>query len=417
MADLPACRVGHHARTNCLVSGHFPESEFVSFDQQRAQSRHSGQVEAFTMSRPLRLPHPQTTLHLYRHLLRESSYLPWLVRKQVDIQIKERFRKHQKDDVNHELTKKRIKDAHKELRRMRAANAGDMPRMRRIMLLAFGRTGRRRRQLVKELLAPEIATTNEELEKHMAETATIMKENRKVDWLDKWDTEKLGKYARMQASVSLHDVPKPELSAKQINPALFIPKENSWGKPLTPQLYRTKLKKMWKLAADKIMPPLPKEEFEMLGALAQGKIRDPKLLLPPPRRPVAQPLDGEIFPPRTWNWQDYAVKPVAIVEKAANRRNKLLTGAVDEHSPVFDPQPLSCHKYTMRSWRRLYQSIWQLCSTIEKGDDKSFKVVWGSPDFMPPRPSMGELEFFRDFPVPEKQSKKQRRAQPQPMPQ
>ncbi|KAK4129953.1 hypothetical protein BT67DRAFT_249782 [Trichocladium antarcticum] len=350
------------------------------------------------MSRPLRIPEPRTTLHLYRHLLREASYLPRVARPFVDRQIQERFRKHQKDEAVGEQHRQRMKQAHHELRLLRASNAGDMNRMRRVLLRSFGRVGRRRRELMAEVLQREIPSNTEELQKYMAEASAIASQDRHIDWLDTWDLEKLSALARSQAQQDLLNSPKPPMTSAQTDPTRFVPAENSWGNPFHPRVARTKEKKAWKSVADKCMPPMPKEEWQRIGSIVDGSDRDPKQL-PPPRRPVAQSASVGSPEAKAWNWQAYATKPVAIVDLPTNRRNKLLTGAVDDNTPTGDPRPAKCHKYTPRTWRRLLLNVWQLTSTMEqKPCGRGWDVAWGKPRFTVPPATTGNMEFLTDFP-------------------
>ncbi|KAL2020633.1 hypothetical protein VTK56DRAFT_8123 [Thermocarpiscus australiensis] len=348
------------------------------------------------MSRPLRIPHPKTTLHLYRHLLREASYLPALARPFVDDQIKGQFRRHKADEA--ERCKRHIRQAHHDLRFLRAANAGDIVRMRRVLLRALGRVGRRRRELMADLLHREAPTNTNELEKYASEAAAIASERRKLDWLDGWDVDKLRVFARSQAGAGLPNPPRAPITVFQTVPAKCIPTENAWGRPLTPKLYRTKLKKMWKAVADKCLPPLPKEEWDVLGGIAQGRVRDPRQL-PQPRRPVAQSIFGEPEAP-AWNWQAYAIRPVSVVDRQASQRNKLLSGAVDDNTPTGDPQPVNCHNYTPRTWRRLLANVWQLTATMEKRPTgRGWNVVWGKLEYQAPPATGRNMEFFRDLPM------------------
>lgn len=352
------------------------------------------------MSRPLQIPAPATPLHLYRHLLREASYLPQIARPFVDGQIKTRFRQHRDDDAD-DRSARRLRQAHRELRALRASNAGDMARMRKVFLRVFGRVGRRRRELVTELVRRELPTDTEALAQYAAEMTSIASQ-RKVDWLDAWDIEKLRAFARSQVNASLVNSPRPSLTVHQTMPEEDLPAENSWGRPLPVRLARTKLKKMWAQVADKCMPPLPKEEWERLSDLAQGKLQDPEQRwLPPPRRPVALGTSDGVLPGvQSWDWRAYAVKPVAAVDRPANRRNKLLTGAVDDNTPTGDPQPIDCHKYTAKSWRRMLGSVWQLTATMErKPAGSGWRIVWGKPKFQPAPASAGDMEFFMDFPA------------------
>jgi hypothetical protein len=249
-----------------------------------------------------------------------------------------------------------------------------------------------------EMLQREVPSNTKELEKYTAEATAIASQDRDIDWLDTWDLEKLRALARSQAQANLINPPKAPMTLNQTDPTKCIPTENSWGKPFNPKVARTKVKKVWKIVADKCMPPIPKEEWELIGSIAEGKVRDPQQL-PPPRRPVAQNASGDRQEAPVWNWQAYATKRAAIVDLPTNRRNKLLTGAVDDNTPTGDPRPIKCHKYTPRTWRRLLGSVWQLTTTMEKKPSgRGWDITWGKHKFEAPQATTGHMEFFEDFP-------------------
>ncbi|KAK4040689.1 hypothetical protein C8A01DRAFT_15512 [Parachaetomium inaequale] len=365
------------------------------------------------MSRPLRIPKPQTPLHLYRHLLRETSYLPPLARPSVHKQIRNRFERD--SGYDQDKNPKHIRQGHHELRALRAANSGDLVRMRRVLLRAFGRIGRRRRELVSHLVQRDTPTNTEELAKYAEALAGNYKN---LDWLDEWDVEKLRMYARSQLQAGLNNPPKAPITDNQTAPEKILPTENAWGRPLPKKLARTKLKKMWKSLAEKIMPPLPKKEWETLKAIVQGTVQGP--WLPPPRRPLARGMSENAQPQegQAWAWQSYAIKPVAVVDLPTNRKNKLLSGAVDDNTPTGDPDPVGCHKYTPRAWRRMLGTIWQLSATMTKkpeGDGSC--ITWGKQLHQPLSANAGNMEFFTDFPdveAPKVEDKGRRSRNPKP---
>ncbi|KAH6857165.1 hypothetical protein B0I37DRAFT_91636 [Chaetomium sp. MPI-CAGE-AT-0009] len=358
------------------------------------------------MSQPLRMPKPETALHLYRHILREASYLPPVARRPVDKQIKDKFRRNRDDE---DKITKHLRQANHDLRALRAANAGDMGRMRRVLLRAFGRIGRRRRELVSQLVHRDIPTNTEELAKYANEMAAIAERNKEPDWMDEWDLEKLRTLARSQAQAGLNNAPKADITENQTAPEKNLPKENSWGRPLPAKLARTKLKNMWKALADKVMPPLPVGEWKKLEAIAAGTIEGQ--WLPPPRRSLAGTASEDAQKGQSWNWQSYAIRPVAVVDRQANRRNKLLSGLVDDNTPTGDPPPIGRHKYTPRTWRRLIGSIWQLSATMKKKPEGGgWEVTWGGLDKQPPPASASNMEFFTDFPAPEEPTPQRKRG-------
>lgn len=302
-------------------------------------------------------------------------------------------------EENEDKTAQRLRQAHHDLRLLRAANSGDMARMHRVLLLAFGRVGRRRRELMAELVRREIPATTEELEKYAAEASALASQGRTIDWLDTWDVEKLRTFVRSQVQAGLASPPKPGITQGQATPAKAIATENIWGRPLPAKPARTKLKKMWKTVADKCMPPLPREEWKALGDISEGAVRAE--WSPAARRNLARSMSGDALGTRIWDWQSYAVKPVMAVDRPANRRNKLLTGALDDNTPTGDPQPAHCHKYTARSWQRLMGTIWQVSPTMEKSPSArgGWKIAWGKLEFKAAPATAGTMEFFNDFPV------------------
>ncbi|KAK3389765.1 hypothetical protein B0H63DRAFT_103800 [Podospora didyma] len=360
------------------------------------------------MSFPLRIPHPKTTLHLYRHLLREASYLPTIARPYLESQIKQRFHHNQDTKDNN---KQRIRQAHHDLRYLRAANAGDMDRMRRVLQHAFGRIGRRRRQLLessmlaKAVLAP---ADSAELKEHIEQQRAIVLGERKEDWLDRWDLTKLAALLKSQAHANLSNSPKAAILNKKLNPAEAIPKTNSWGRPIAPKLARSKLRSWWRLMLVRVQPPIPRDEWEMLGDIVKGKTP----LVTPARRALAanssfssdevsgSSQDATSTKDEEWGWQSYATQRVADVDIQKNRRNKALSGMVDDTSPMGDPRPLNVHKFTARTWRRLLGTVWQLTSVMEKRPDgNGWQIEWGKLKWDAPKPTGMQLEFFEDAPA------------------
>ncbi|KAK4166611.1 hypothetical protein QBC43DRAFT_332333 [Cladorrhinum sp. PSN259] len=344
------------------------------------------------MSRPLRLPPPTTTLQIYRHLLRESSYLPSVVRPFIDKHIKSRFHR-TREEPQHAAS--RTKKAQRALRYLRAANAGDTPRMTRVLLYAFGRIGPRRRELLEKVIRIKPPSNTEELAAQLQKVKVSPLE-RPRDWLDNWDTSALQALARSQISASPPNQPGPEITTNMIAVKNAASEKNSWGEEWNPRTYRTKLKKFWINVADRILPPLPKTEWDTLELLSRGLFQEAGWHVPT-RRAVAGGTERKYEP--EWKWQLYATQPVSIVDQDSSRRFKLLTGAKDENTPTGDPQPLNCHTYTSRVWRRLLLNIWRLSPTIgEKMTDNNKKQVelkWGVSKFMPPKAvTAGEMEFF-----------------------
>ncbi|KAB5576614.1 hypothetical protein GE09DRAFT_627600 [Coniochaeta sp. 2T2.1] len=340
----------------------------------------------------LLIPYPRTTLHLYRHLLREATYLPPAVRPFFWDRISTRFRLHQNDpepDV-------RIQKAHKDLRYLRSANGGHLLRMRRILMMGFGRTGRRRRELISELVHK---TDGRRTDSTPQETArdSIEEEILWDDWLAHWDKDKVLAFAQAQASVDLPEMPLP--TGKFADPLKAIPTENIWGKPLAKKLARSKLRKEYKAIIKRLLPPVEADEWELLRSLATGEA-GPRYAVPK-RRMVAAAGGGatdEATHKDDWEWKDYVLKPVRAVDAKKSRKLKSLTGETDDTSPF--PQPaLGLHHITERSWRRLYSDIWRLTATMtQREDPKKWDTKWGKLGVKIAEPSPSQAEFFDGIP-------------------
>ncbi|KAK3399593.1 hypothetical protein B0T20DRAFT_350777 [Sordaria brevicollis] len=375
------------------------------------------------MSRPppLPLPHPTTTIHLYRHLLRESSYLPVLIRPFFDDLITSRFHRHRLDppppsspspssssssppSQPASQTATRLKRAHHSLRHLRAANHGDLPRMRKLLLLAFGRTGFKRRQLLSDLLHPSTPTSDAELERYISKARQIQSENRKPDWLDQWDVDKLKAFVKSQTSGQAPPVvnrPKQQITAFQAQPEKQIPRENIWGGELNGKVKRTKLKKVYKQVADKVLPPVPREEWELLRDLVEGR---EEWVVPEGRRKRVEAIWGVEEKELDWNWQRYATQPIWLVDRQRSRKNMLLSGLtpdvqkeVDgvEEMAGWETQPMNCHRYTPRLWRRTLEQVWRMTATMErKKDGKGWEIEWGQKKYVPPVAPSADMEFF-----------------------
>ena len=100
-------------------------------------------------------------LYLYRHLLRECSYLPPAWRETITSAIRGRFRRHRRKDPR---AKAHRAGAFNALRSLRAANGGDKIVMERFIQRGLGRSGQRRRQLLDPFLRSQGPTDSDALD-------------------------------------------------------------------------------------------------------------------------------------------------------------------------------------------------------------------------------------------------------------
>lgn len=337
-------------------------------------------------SKMARLPlvEPRNGAHLYRHLLREASYLPPACRPYITSRIQAEFANHRHDAA----PKRSLQRANHELRFLRAANLGDLTRMRRVLMLAFGRAGRRRRQLVEDLRRKEPPADSAQLEGRLRESPP----SRRRDWLDKWDTDKMLAFTKSQACQTLRLSPRPTISTgrAQLDPNAAVPAVNAWGTPPGPRFARAKIRQWWKATVNRILPPVEKGEWELLRALATGAAG--REWDAPPKRAAKTGPEGEA----PWQWASYLTAPVRAVERPRSRSLKALYGFEGCDGSAVDGRATHISTYTRRSWQRLYAQIFRLTSTMEERPQRGSRwhIEWGTIPIQPSTPSSIHREFF-----------------------
>ncbi|KAH8879188.1 hypothetical protein GQ53DRAFT_45518 [Thozetella sp. PMI_491] len=343
------------------------------------------------------LPARAEVLHAYRHLLREASYLPLVARPFITDRVKHLFRRHRSTNN----PEKYIRSAQHGHRYLRAATTGSLDRLRTILLHVFARTGRRRRALISQFVRLEPAADSDALEEQMRSAAVNFgagKKARKADWLDKWDVEKLKALMKSQASRGMRNTPNAVIEPGQVNLERRIPKENIWGRPMSPAVTRTKQLKVWRDMIPKVLPPLPRGEWELLRDLASGKRPIQEWQLPRRRTPVATTAARKLQKDGgAWRWEAYASQPTSKVERGRSRRLKAMSGLHDDTSPNPSP-PIGHHEYTPRTLIHLYRDIWAMTAIMDKkSDGRGWNITWGGTE--PSISTATSLEFFEGAPV------------------
>ncbi|KAI1173262.1 hypothetical protein F4777DRAFT_589993 [Nemania sp. FL0916] len=353
---------------------------------------------------PLQIPHPTTPLHLYRHLLRESTYLPALCRPWIASRIQQRFR----DRRWTKPADAHVKEAHSSLRYMRSANSGHVKRLERLCFMATGRVGKRRRILATTQLSHRPPADTDGLEQSRIEAAMVRPEppkssgktaisaipaSLKFDWLDNWSVDMLEALSRSQLSQQATDWPKAMRRA--LDTRKITEGKNCFGRPYSPRLKRNKFKKYYVSVLRQILPPLPQGEWDHLASLVQGDANVDELTIPC-RRPVAQPVRK----PRNgkaadhWDWSRHALTPARVIERPSNRQQKSLSGEED-HDPRGHGTPLGIRFISPRKLQRIYCRIWTMSPTM-KQDPRSQKwsVTWGKDDRKISPASASDMMFF-----------------------
>lgn len=371
---------------------------------------------------PLQIPHPNTPLHLYRHLLREASYLPPLCRPWIISRIQTRHR-----DCQHKIdTKLYIQEAHHHLRYLRSANTGHVARILHLCYLATGRIGKRRRQLATLFLTKDPpadtahlegdipsphhessstsattsapSTTNSDKRKNPNKPDDI-ENNREPDWLDNWAMDKLQTIAASQ--VAHQGGNWPHSMRRSYDPKRGIPTENAFGRPFPQKVARNKLKKHYTSILHQLLPPLPQGEWDRLKDLTNGRASSPDDLRMPVRRIVAQPIldeeRGKETRDQEWGWMQYVTKPVRALERKNSRKMKSLTSELDQ-DPRGQGRPIGVRTLGSRKLRRgIYGRLFELSPAMTQNPKSGqWRVSWGSSELKVSKPtSTTDLEFFQ----------------------
>lgn len=326
---------------------------------------------------------PTNALHLYRHLLREASYLPLVARPWVVDQIRHRFHRHR--SIPRFLPAQRTahrRDAYYALRYLRGAVFGDATRMERILFMVFGRKGRRRRVLMDKFLkedsppcTPEDVQALIERRKKRPQNLSKWSRARQVSSImDKWNLALLSQLAKDQLSQPAH--PQGRLQStllKRHEPS--YEKLNLWGKPHSPRRIRYIEARQWKVIASRVLPPVEPEEWDLLKRLAtENKAVDPLLKIPRRRRKAAQSRSRDLphwkaaksDKTRPYDWRDTVTSPVDMLERQRNRRNRPVSGARRDGDPKGTPKTVvgKSGPLSLRTMRRLILRVWQLTPKI-----------------------------------------------------
>lgn len=355
----------------------------------------------------IQLPQPVQPRHLYRHLLREASYLPHICRHFVDSSIRSRFeavkislnklrRKHSDGPdpsvpSPDDRQQKTLREGLKQLRALRAINLGDDKRMARLLRHVFGRQGRRRRALVSGFLKESAPMNSAELQARLEkvdETASKAPSPVKGHPLkrkahDNWDTDRLGAYLKSQVKQQ-QDFSNAWPSGVQLTSAAprsltsNVPKQDIWGNPAPLRKIRNMEERFWKIAADKTAPPVSKTEWDGLAAAAQGRLPE-GIYTFHPRRTIARGTNtGDVAQePAKWDWATHASKPAFVAESRVSWRNWRLTAQQDEGPYV--PRPQLDTAISARRMRRELGHIWKATSYIQEDGtgQRRPSIHWG----------------------------------------
>ncbi|KAK4987037.1 hypothetical protein LTR50_004902 [Elasticomyces elasticus] len=222
---------------------------------------------------------PAALRSLLRQLLRECTYLPDpAARSYLSVHVLSRFRDYHPNAVSLPVTKARsdtiLSKARQSLSALKRANDGELKPLLKVLCLTYGRTGRRRRELLKPLMEVSDAPTgSSEPTPASGDVSASMVSDRTADH----DTgvsrlPELNKKLRALLHSQMQQAP-PEMT--RINPrnlTLRIPEQNTWMRPLPRKRVANSTRDWYAAMLQRVLPPLPTKEWERLRDLATGRV-------------------------------------------------------------------------------------------------------------------------------------------------
>ncbi|KAM0693050.1 hypothetical protein Q7P36_007607 [Cladosporium allicinum] len=324
--------------------------------------------------------HRISSRHVLRGILRECTYFPdqfaasW-IRQHALMRFRTYEAKNKKHVSDEEYTK-RLETIRRKSRQglyqMRRANEGDRKMLLKALSMAYGRVGKRRRELLSPLLpvgsssegssavsddaeydsSQASPTATKSATPSTSSTSTRDKQSSKgrEDGPVKTQVKEFvsGLPLELRTLVQSQITASPPAIARR-NPrrlGVEIPELNTWFKPMPAVRVKNQISKWYANLLDTVQPPLPDQEWFRLRDLAMGTTRAEP---PIPRR--AQ-----------------ITTPPSVLEMTV-MRGKL---------PADMFRKDRAHKITPRFMRRLWADVFSQCPLMKyDSPTKSWKVTWG----------------------------------------
>lgn len=319
-----------------------------------------------------------TATHLLRALLREASYLPdAAARCFVRQHVVNRFRAYQpwhKAPVSTGVkrrpaaildarTRPKLRQAHKALNFLRRANQGEIPCLHKVLLLAYGRMGKRKHALLSGLLKPDPNAMPTDPD--APSPLQVLYDSNKR-YLRYFDAPKAAskthlsigfspRYSRLRAVVASQSASGIALHRDLKGAALKTPINNVWERPMPIKRARNNVRRWYALTMSRLLPPLPTEEWDQLHAMATGE----RPVALKRRRTAVPELDME-------SAGDHLQFQTTVLDAIALRKPSRADKPAGIHRP---------HAITEKFMRRLYTKVLALCCKLEYNVEQQRWIV------------------------------------------
>jgi hypothetical protein len=283
-------------------------------------------------------------LHLFRALLRAATYLPdGTARTYVHRHVVLNFRNARV------ATPERLHRARKSLSLITRAGYGEFDALTKVLFLAYGRAGRRRRELIADLVKVDEGA-------HPQDDQQVVELSKKRTMGDVEEVPLHIKYPKLIALIdSQHRnnfIESPRAAIRHTRPK--IPKESIWMRPLSKKMQRAHIRNWWSSTLDKIMPPLPVKEWDRLRGLATGAIPWDGV-----RRRRSSSIASEAFV----DDDKFVSRPMSATARP------LLAATILERKR---------HNITAQYMRRMLSEVWKITPRMLKNENSGkWEVTWG----------------------------------------
>ncbi|KUJ06993.1 uncharacterized protein LY89DRAFT_692074 [Mollisia scopiformis] len=340
---------------------------------------------------------PEQVLHLYRRLLRATTYIPdSFTRSYIHGFVTSRFKANCtpanlfKPNAR-ALASNRLKKARHWAKIIESASQGHIADLQKVLIQVHGRQGPRKRVLLRQLLQPEEdrlpkddSALEDLIHKPVADSSLRFERGTKL-------------YALCESQRENHHPEHNKSKLRHLEPK--IPAENGWGRPTPRKLAENLRKRWWAESIDKLLPPVPQGEVQRLRDLASGAI---PLDEAPPRR-----AKGTISDLYKAEQKHISGDQLLNVLRSPARTERLgvpkldfdpSRGLVIAHTEESAPKPFSPSH--ARSMRRMYSLISQLTPLMIQDEvTKKWIVQWGGRkskalNGVVSKPSAQHLELF-----------------------
>lgn len=306
--------------------------------------------------------------HLLRALLRQCTYLPDpAARQYMHRHILSRYREYSPRPSRHDpsatppspILKVRpnrrmvlLRTAQDGLSLLDRANSGHLRSLTKVLAFTYGRTGKRRYELLHPLLAPETPSDQVAVASLSASLTT---------------TTTLTVPPKLEALIKSHIHNKQmglvKLPIKQIEPR--IPATNIWRRSVPMNRVRNIEKRWLKMILERVMPPLPEEEWERLRDLANGTLR------------WEGPVHRRVRARQTEDTGE--TEETEETDGISNTEGESLLKDLDEAMVSRNRRATDFHHINARFMKRLWASVFQQCPLMTwNAIRKTWHFEWGS---------------------------------------